>query len=189
MLCILVTQHNGSQLQQQFSLQQGNQFGANRQNPSAGMAFQTGGMLPHQYIQPSMSSATGQSGQSGYPQQSISRAPTLTGTSDGTSAPVDNSQLTFRSSIVLYMSCDDESLSEYQCLVRKHIELFEAGHIDVESNAQGRNKPIVMGQVGIRCRHCTMLPPKNRSRGAMYYPAKVSNACDSPVTFVLSSCA
>ena len=71
------------------------------------------------------------------------------------------------------MSCDDESLSEYQCLVRKNIELFEATHVDVESNAQGRNKPIVLGQVGIRCRHCTMLPPKNRSRGAMYYPAKL----------------
>jgi hypothetical protein len=74
---------------------------------------------------------------------------------------------------VLYMSCDDDSLSEYQCLVRKQIELFEARREDVDSNAQGRNRPIVMGQVGIRCRHCTMLPPKHRARGAIYYPAKL----------------
>lgn len=92
----------------------------------------------------------------------------------GPGDPGDSSgQLAGRSPIVLYMSCDEESLSEYQCLVRKNIELFEAIQIDAESNAQGRNKPIVLGQVGIRCRHCTMLAPKNRSRGAMYYPAKL----------------
>ena len=80
---------------------------------------------------------------------------------------------TGRPPVVLYISCDDDSLSQYQCLVRKQIELFAAGREDVESNAQGRNRPIVMGQVGIRCRHCTMLPPKHRARGAIYYPAKL----------------
>jgi hypothetical protein len=73
----------------------------------------------------------------------------------------------------LFISCDDESLSDYQCLVRKQIELFEATVEDVESNAQGRNRPIVLGQVGIRCRHCAMLPPKHRERGAIYYPSKL----------------
>jgi hypothetical protein len=81
--------------------------------------------------------------------------------------------LTGRPPVVLYITCDDDSLSEYQCLVRKQIELFEAGREDAESNAQGRNRPIVIGQVGIRCRHCTMLPPKHRARGAIYYPAKL----------------
>jgi hypothetical protein len=80
---------------------------------------------------------------------------------------------TGRPPFVLYISCDDESLSDYQCLVRKQIELFEATVEDVESNAQGRNRPIVLGQVGIRCRHCSMLPPKHRERGAIYYPAKL----------------
>ena len=79
-----------------------------------------------------------------------------------------------RSSLILYIpSCDDEALSEYQCVVRKQIELFEASREDAESNAQGRNRPIVMGQVGIRCIHCTFLPPKHRARGATYYPAKL----------------
>lgn len=91
------------------------------------------------------------------PQGDVTQSPNLTG----------------RPSIPLYLSCDDDSLSEYQCLVRKQIELFEARTEDVESNAQGRNRPIIMGQVGIRCRHCTMLPPKHRARGAIYYPAKL----------------
>ena len=86
--------------------------------------------------------------------------------------PIDPN-MTGRPPTIIYMSCDDDSLSEYQCLVRKQIELFEARREDVDSNAQGRNRPIVMGQVGIRCRHCTMLPPKHRARGAIYYPAKL----------------
>ena len=77
--------------------------------------------------------------------------------------------------LVLYMqSCDDDSLSAYQCLVRKQIELFDAKDEDVESNAQGRNKPIIPGQVGIRCRHCSRIPPRHRTRGATYYPAKLN---------------
>lgn len=78
-----------------------------------------------------------------------------------------------RPPVMLSVSCDDEILSEYQSLARKQIEIFEAREEDVESNAQGRNRPIVMGQVGIRCRHCVMLPPKHRARGAVYYPAKL----------------
>lgn len=81
--------------------------------------------------------------------------------------------LTNRSPVLLYMSCDDDSLSGYQCLVRRQVELFEARSDDVESNAQGRNKPIVLGQVGIRCRHCTSLPPRHRARASVYYPAKL----------------
>lgn len=42
---------------------------------------------------------------------------------------------------------------------------------DVQWNAQGRNKPIVLGQVGIRCRYCARLPTWSRARGAVYYSA------------------
>jgi hypothetical protein len=87
---------------------------------------------------------------------------------------VEKTKLSGRAPAVLYMSCDDDSLSEYQCLVRKQIELFEAGREEVESNAKGRNKPIVLGQVGIRCGHCSMLNPRHRVRGATYYPAKLN---------------
>ena len=72
------------------------------------------------------------------------------------------------------MSCDDESLSLYQCAVRRQIELFAASAHDVDSSAQGRNKPIILGQVGIRCRHCCMMPVPHRARAAVYYPAKLT---------------
>eukprot|EP00980_Cylindrotheca_fusiformis_P001394 scaffold345_cov134-Cylindrotheca_fusiformis.AAC.5 len=71
--------------------------------------------------------------------------------------------------VPLHMDCDDEALSEYQCLLRKQIELFEATFDDVQWNAQGRNKSIAMGQVGIRCRHCSRLATWARARGAVYY--------------------
>ena len=86
----------------------------------------------------------------------------------------DNDQSGDGPRLVLYMqACDDDNLSAYQCLVRKQVELFEAKDEDIESNAQGRNKPIVPGQVGIRCRHCSRIPPRHRTRGATYYPAKL----------------
>eukprot|EP00980_Cylindrotheca_fusiformis_P013452 scaffold3437_cov113-Cylindrotheca_fusiformis.AAC.19 len=72
---------------------------------------------------------------------------------------------------VVFMECDEESLSDYQCLLRKQIEVFEANHTDVQWNAQGRNKAIVLGQVGIRCKWCARLPTWSRSRGAVYYSA------------------
>ncbi len=95
-------------------------------------------------------------------------------TTGAAAASADVSKMTGRRPLHLFMSCDEESLSEYQCLVRKQIQLFEARSEDVESNAKGRNKPIVLGQVGIRCRHCSVLAPKSRSRGATYYPAKLN---------------
>jgi hypothetical protein len=103
-------------------------------------------------------------------------APAPTDLADGAASNPDkkSAKLAGRHPVALYMSCDEDSLSEYQCLVRNQIELFEARREEVESNAKGRNKPIVLGQVGIRCRHCSMLPPRQRARGAMYYPAKLN---------------
>ena len=61
---------------------------------------------------------------------------------------------TGRPPIPLYLSCNPDKLSEYQCLIRKEMEFFEALQLEVDSNAKGRNRPVVLGQVGIRCRHC-----------------------------------
>lgn len=74
-----------------------------------------------------------------------------------------------RSSIPLYLEYDGGTLTAYQCLLRKQIELFEAGRDDVRGSTQGRNIPIRLGQVGIRCRHCAPLPKSARNRGAVYY--------------------
>jgi hypothetical protein len=78
-----------------------------------------------------------------------------------------------RAGIVLAMACDVEQLSDYQVLVRQQLELFEAAQEDVESNTQGRKKPVALGQVGLRCRHCAPYPLRARGRGAVYYPAKL----------------
>ena len=75
--------------------------------------------------------------------------------------------------ILLFMDCDEDSLSEYQCFLRQQIEAFEAGPDDVQGTAQGRNTPIQLGQVGIRCRHCTIMSKAVRPRGAVYYSQKI----------------
>ncbi len=72
---------------------------------------------------------------------------------------------------VLHVPSDDDSLSPYQCLVRRQIELFEASEADIHATAQGRNRPIIVGQVGIRCIHCGRLPIERRARGAVYFPS------------------
>lgn len=74
----------------------------------------------------------------------------------------------------LSLSTDRSTLSEYQCLIREQIDLFAAKQADIDCSAQGRNRPIVIDQVGIRCRHCSPLPSSRRSRGAVYFPAKLS---------------
>jgi hypothetical protein len=45
------------------------------------------------------------------------------------------------------------NLSPYQRLARKQIELYDATEKDLEDNAQERNRPICLRQVGIRCLH------------------------------------
>jgi hypothetical protein len=78
--------------------------------------------------------------------------------------------LTDRPPIALHLEEDSHSLNAYQCLLRKQIELFETAPTSgVEGRSQGRNTPIRIGQVGIRCRHCASLPNKARPKGAVYY--------------------
>lgn len=86
----------------------------------------------------------------------------------------------------IYMEYDEETLTEYQCLLRKQIELFEAGPEDIKASAQGRNNPILLGQVGIRCRYCAALPLKSRPRGAVYYSKSIVS-CDPLSCFWLET--
>jgi hypothetical protein len=74
---------------------------------------------------------------------------------------------------VLYMPSDDDILSDHQVLVRKQIEFFEAQIDDVNVVMPGRRKEIILGQVGIRCRHCAAVPVHKRTKGSVYYPAKL----------------
>jgi hypothetical protein len=83
-----------------------------------------------------------------------------------------SSLLSGRPPVILYVPCDEESLTPYQCLARKQIELFEAQQSDVEAGTQKRS--IVLGQVGIRCRHCGKLSLRERARGSTYFPSKLN---------------
>ena len=75
-----------------------------------------------------------------------------------------------RTPVLLYSKHDDVTLSPYQCLVRQQMELFEASEDDVQFNISKMSKAIAVGQVGLRCRHCAVLPPFARPKAAVYYP-------------------
>lgn len=78
----------------------------------------------------------------------------------GQHAPVD-----------LYMTVDEDILSDHQIFLRKQIQYFEAGRLEVQSVTHGGRKGVSIGQVGIRCKHCTSIAPKKRPKGAIYYPS------------------
>jgi hypothetical protein len=85
----------------------------------------------------------------------------------------NNSRLYRSHSVPLFVEYDTKVLSAYQCLARQQIEFFEASEDDVTSSIRGRKKAIVLGQVGIRCRHCAHLPRDKRPMAATYYPTKL----------------
>jgi len=68
---------------------------------------------------------------------------------------------------------DNLKLSAHQVLLRQQIEVFQATEDDLSTHTRGRNKPITMGQVGIRCRHCARLPVGQRQKGSTYFPASL----------------
>jgi hypothetical protein len=102
------------------------------------------------------------------PIAAASHAHTAPSPATGSSKPV-----TVGRSQVLYVDHDDYNLSPYQCSVRKQIEVFEATEKEVKGDAQGRNRPILLKQVGIRCKHCGKLPSKQRVKGAVFFPSQL----------------
>ncbi|KAG7354867.1 hypothetical protein IV203_004223 [Nitzschia inconspicua] len=71
---------------------------------------------------------------------------------------------------LLVMPSDLAELSSHQTLLRYQIEVFRAGEEDVATHTRGRNKKVELGQIGIRCRHCKVLPVSDRLRGSVYFP-------------------
>ena len=71
-------------------------------------------------------------------------------------------------------------------MVRQMLELFEATASDIECNTQGRKKPVILHQVGLRCFHCSYLPLRSRGRGAVYYPAKLQGVYQAAQNMALS---
>jgi hypothetical protein len=73
--------------------------------------------------------------------------------------------------ICLARPVDKYKLSDHQTLLRQQIEAFQATEDDVMTHTRGRNKPIHVGQVGIRCRYCAHIPVSRRQKGATYFPS------------------
>jgi hypothetical protein len=73
--------------------------------------------------------------------------------------------------VCLARSVDKYKLSDHQTLLRQQIEAFQATQDDVMTHTRGRNKPILLGQVGIRCRHCAHLPVSRRQKASTYFPS------------------
>ena len=71
---------------------------------------------------------------------------------------------------VLALPEDESKLSAYQILLRRQIEAFSATADDLSTHARGRNKPITLRQVGIRCRHCSHIALNRRKKGSAYFP-------------------
>jgi hypothetical protein len=75
---------------------------------------------------------------------------------------------------VLFTSADIQRLSPHQIFLRQQIEAFRASESDIGTHKRGRNKPIILNQVGIRCRHCAHIPVEKRQKGSTYFPASCS---------------
>jgi hypothetical protein len=74
---------------------------------------------------------------------------------------------------LLYFPTDLRYLTEQQIFIRKQIEFFEVALIDVGKVTSGRKLPIKKNQVGIQCRHCAIIPGRDRERGAVHFPTKL----------------
>lgn len=71
-------------------------------------------------------------------------------------------------------------LSELQVYLRSNFaEAFGATEADIAAPMHGRNKPIALGQVGIRCLHCRDDPPGERGQQATSYPSLISGIYNS----------
>ena len=74
---------------------------------------------------------------------------------------------------ILASALDPQYLAPIHCFVRKHVEAFAATKQDLAAPAPGRKKPVLLGQVGLRCVHCAALPFKQRVKRAICFPPNV----------------
>lgn len=68
---------------------------------------------------------------------------------------------------------DDTTLSRYQILIKQQIEAFEATEEDVQYTESKLIRPVLVGQIGVRCRHCVNLPQYERGSASMYFPRSI----------------
>jgi hypothetical protein len=77
--------------------------------------------------------------------------------------------------MLLAMPTDIESLSDRQCYVRTDfVEVFAASEKDVASRHSKGAQKLSVGQVGIRCIHCSNVRTRDRAERAVCYPSSIS---------------
>lgn len=82
--------------------------------------------------------------------------------------------------VPLGLEDDKYWLSELQVYLRANFaEAFGATEEDIAAPMHGRNKPIALGQVGIRCMHCKSDNPAERGQQATSYPSLISGIYNS----------
>ncbi len=92
------------------------------------------------------------------------------------SASHDDEQICIQQSarteiLLLAIGADRGKLNDHQIFLRRQIEVFRATATDIQSHTRAKNKPLVLGQVGIRCRHCRQLAPGRRRKASTYFPS------------------
>jgi hypothetical protein len=92
-------------------------------------------------------------------------------------AAEQNQPLTPSSRVVLAIPEDKEWLSDMDCFIRKQLEVFCADQDDVSTAQNDRKYPVFVGQVGIRCIHCSMA--KGATGTAVAFPYAISQIYES----------
>ena len=95
--------------------------------------------------------------------------------------------------VPLAMPSDKDWLTPLHCFVRLHcVEVFTATKGDVATPSKGKRKAIQVGQVGIRCPHCSSTTDhKSRERGSVYYPTSIASIYNATMNLLqrhLHSC-
>ena len=86
----------------------------------------------------------------------------------------------YTGSVPLGIEDDKYWLSELQVYLRANFaEAFGATEDDIAAPMHGRNKPIALGQVGIRCIHCKDDNPAERGQQATSYPSMIGGIYNS----------
>lgn len=76
--------------------------------------------------------------------------------------------------LLLCLPEDRISLSETLCIVRENVEVFSATEADVKAPAPGRKRPVIVGQVGLRCIHCRAATHQSEKvKRAVCFPSSV----------------
>lgn len=99
----------------------------------------------------------------------------MTNNANATPKPNSNSSPpVHRGAGILASPKDQGYLNPLHCFVRRHVEVFAADKDDIAAPSPGRKHRVLLGQVGIRCVHCAILPQKQRVKRAVCYPPAVN---------------